>query len=277
MISATTKVAAVIGDPVQHSLSPAIHNAAFEALGCDWQFVALRVTAAELAPAVAGMRALGLGGLSVTMPHKSSIGSLLDRLSLAADTTGAVNCVTREGLALVGHNTDGDGLVDCLREAGFEASGSRCLILGAGGAARAAAYALGVARADVVGVWSRRAEAAAAAATLAGPAGRSVAPDAASYDLVVNATPLGMRPSDPLPLAVEGIGAGQTVVDLAYAAGTTPLIAAAAAAGAVALDGTGPLLHQAARAFELWIGQPAPLEVMRAGLRTAQDEAKLDR
>lgn len=277
MISATTKVAAVIGDPIEHSLSPAIHNAAFEGAGYDWRFVAFRVTAADLGAAISGVRALEIAGLSVTMPHKSAIGSLLDRLSPAAETIGAVNCVTREHGQLVGHNTDGHGLVDSLREAGFDPSGRRCLILGAGGAARAAAFALGVAGASVVGISSRREPAAEAAANLAGPAGRAVAPDAASFDLVVNATPLGMRESDPPPVPTKGIGAGQTVVDLAYAAGTTPLLAAARAAGAIALDGTGPLLHQAARAFELWIGEPAPLDVMRSGMRDAQGAATLGR
>src|SRR5688572_3589889 len=120
MIRATTRVAAVIGDPVEHSLSPAIHNAAFEAGGCDWTFLAFRVTSAELAAAMAGVRALGIAGLSVTMPHKSTIASLLDRLTSTAATVGAVNCVSREGDSLVGHNTDGDGLVDCLRETGFD-------------------------------------------------------------------------------------------------------------------------------------------------------------
>ena len=277
MITATTCVAAVIGDPVEHSFSPAIHNAAFEAVDCDWAFVALTVTSAELAAAVAGARALGIAGLSVTMPHQSAIASLLDRVTPAAETIGAVNCVTREGGALVGHNTDGQGLVDLLREAGFDPAGRRCLVLGAGGAARSAVFALGVAGAASVGVWSRRNEAAAAAATLAGAAGAAVACDPSGYDLIVSATPVGMDPSDPSPVPVGSIHAGQTVVDLAYAAGVTRLLATASAAGAVALDGTGPLLHQAARAFELWIGQPAPLEVMRSGLRQAQERAKLVR
>lgn len=262
---------------MEHSLSPAIHNAAFHELGLDWRFLAFKVGSADLATAVAGVRALGIAGLSVTMPHKASITSLLDRLAPEAETIGAVNCVTWEGGALIGHNTDGAGLVACLRECGFEPSGRRCLVLGAGGAGRAAVFALGHAGAACVGVWSRRTEAAAAAATLAGRVGQAAAPDASSYDLVVNATPLGMRESDPLPVPATGIGAGQAVVDLAYAAGDTALLVAARAAGALAIEGSGPLLHQAASAFELWTGEPAPLEVMRGGLRAAQDEAKLDR
>ena len=251
---------------MEHSLSPAIHNAGFEALGLDWTFVALRVAPAELGAAVAGVRALHISGLSVTMPHKSAIGSLLDRLTPGAETVGAVNCVRREGGDLVGYNTDGDGLVDALREFGFDPAGRRCLVLGAGGAARAAVFALGAAGAATVGVWSRREAAAAGAATLAGPAGQPAEARAESYDLVVNATPLGMNQADPLPVAPGGIAAGQTVVDLVYAAGTTPLLRAASTAGAVVIDGTGPLLRQAARAFELWTGHPAPLEAMRSAL-----------
>ena len=267
MISGATRLAAVIGDPVEHSLSPAVHNAAFESLGIDCVFLAFKVGSAELAPALSGLRAIRVEGLSVTMPHKAAVVPLLDRLTADAQTIGAVNCVTREGLDLVGHNTDGDGLVDALREAAFEPAGKRCLVLGAGGAGRAAIFALGAAGAETVAVRSRRPEAASAAATLAGPAGTADEPAPGSYDLVVNATPLGMQPSDPPPVAAEEIKAGQVVVDLAYASGSTPLLAAASAAGAGAVDGTNVLLHQAARAFELWTGQAPPLEAMRSALR----------
>ncbi|MBW3537755.1 MAG: shikimate dehydrogenase [Actinobacteria bacterium] len=277
MITATTSVVAVIGDPVEHSRSPAIHNAAFEALDLDWVYVAFGVKPPDLAAAIAGVRAMGLGGLSVTMPHKSAIVSLLDRLTPTADTLGAVNCVTREGAALVGHNTDGAGLVDCLAAAGFDPSGRRCLVLGAGGAARAATFALGAAGAAEVGVWARRPEAAGAAAVLAGAAGKVVPADGVGYDLVVNATPLGMAVEDPPPVPPESISAGQTVVDLVYAHGSTALLEAAERAGAAAIGGTGPLIHQAARSFELWTGQAPPVTVMGGALPEAQERSKMDR
>lgn len=277
VISARTQLAAVIGDPVEHSLSPAIHNAAFDASGIDCVFLAFGIGTADLAAAVAGLRALGTAGLSVTMPHKSGIVPLLDRMTAAAQTIGAVNCVSREGTDLAGHNTDGDGLVDALREAGSDPGGRRCLVLGAGGAARAAVFTLGRAGAATVAVRSRRPAAAAAAANLAGPAGVVAAAGSSPYDLIVNATPLGMRLGDPVPVDPHEISAGQTVVDLAYAQGSTPLLAAASAAGAVPIDGTTVLLHQAARAFEIWTGRPAPLDAMRGALRQAQDEGKLDR
>lgn len=277
MISGGTRLAAVIGDPVEHSLSPAIQTAAFQAAGIDCVFLALKVAAAELVSAIAGLRALRVEGLSVTMPHKAAVVPLLDRVTSGAETIGAVNCVSREGTDLVGHNTDGDGIIDALREAGFDPAGRTCLVLGAGGAARAATFALGAAGAEAVVVRSRRLAAAAAAATLAGRAGTVEGQGEASYDLIINATPLGMQASDPLPVGEGEIKAGQTVVDLAYAAGTTPLLAAASAAGAVVVDGTRPLLHQAARAFELWTGQGPSIEAMRGALRQAQDRGKLDR
>ena len=277
MISATTGVVAVIGDPVEHSLSPEIHNAAFEALGLDWTYVAFRVTPPDLAGALGGARAMGLAGLSVTMPHKSAILSLLDSLSATAATLGAVNCVAREGSALVGHNTDGDGLVDCLAARGFDPSGRRCLVLGAGGAARAAVLALGQAGATEVGVWARRPEAAGAAAVLAGAVGRPAVADGSGYDLVVNATPLGMQAADPSPIPVEGINAGQTVVDLVYAPGRTALLDAAAHAGAIPIAGTGPLIYQAASAFGLWTGHSPSVAVMESAVRQAQERSKMDR
>ena len=133
MISGRTQLAAVIGDPVEHSLSPAIHNAAFAAVSIDCIFLAFTVKPAELASAVAGFRALGVAGVSVTMPHKAAVVPLLDRLTPSAQAIGAVNCITCEGPVLVGHNTDGDGLVDSLREGGADPAGKRCLVLGAGG------------------------------------------------------------------------------------------------------------------------------------------------
>ncbi len=170
---ASTRLAGVIGDPVRHSLSPAIHNAAFRATGLDWVYLAFEVPAGEAAAAVAAMRALGLEGLNVTMPHKAGVAQAVDRLSPVAAELGAVNTVVREGAALIGHNTDGDGLVASLRaEHGFEPASRRGLVLGAGGTARAVVRALGAAGAADVAVVARRGEQAATAAALAGGGGR---------------------------------------------------------------------------------------------------------
>jgi shikimate dehydrogenase len=259
-------VVAVIGDPVRHSLSPVMHNAAFSALDLDWVYVAMEVGRADIAAAVAGVRALRIDGLSVTMPHKQAIIGHLDRLSPTAERLGAVNTVVRTGAALAGESTDGQGLLDALRgDEGFDPAGRRCLVLGAGGAARAAVLALAQAGAAEVGVRARRAAAATAASQLAGSVG-TVATDGAEADadLVVNATPLGMAPGDPMPAEPGRLGPGQLVVDLVYHPATTPLVAAARATGATAVNGLGMLLHQAAHAFRLWTGEDPPLSVMSA-------------
>lgn len=270
-----TRVAAVIGDPVRHSLSPAIHNAAFAATGLDWVYVAFPVAAGAAADAVAAMRTLDLGGLSVTMPHKADVARHLDRLHPDAAALGAVNCVAREGDELVGHTTDGDGFVDALRaDPGIDPSGSRAVVLGAGGAARAVVLALLRAGAAEVVVVNRSPDPAARAAALAGPRGRVGEPaEVAGADLVVNATPVGMLGGPPgVPAGAEHVRAGQVVADLVYHPRRTALLDLAAARGATPVDGVGMLVHQAARAFTLWTGTAAPVDVMTAAVARAVDE-----
>jgi shikimate dehydrogenase len=259
-------VAAVIGDPVRHSLSPTLHNAAFEALGLDWVFLAFEVPAGEAKAAVEGMRSLGIDGLSVTMPHKSDVAAAVDRLSPTAERLGAVNTVVRRGGVLIGENTDGAGFVDALRsDEGFDPAGRRCLVLGAGGAARAVVVALADAGAAEVVVAGRTPERVATAAALAGERGRvGEAAEASACDLVVNATPVGMGDDGGLPLDPALLQAGQVVADLVYHPLLTPLLAEARARGAVAVNGLGMLIHQAAHAFRLWTGEDPPLEVMSA-------------
>ncbi len=263
-----TRVAAVIGDPVRHSLSPAIHNAGFAAAGLDWVYVALPVPAGSAALAVSAMRTLGIEGLSVTMPHKDAVAAAVDRLSPAAKALGAVNCVRRVGDTLVGESTDGIGFVRSLRdEAGFEPAGRRVVVLGAGGAARAVVFALAAAGAAEVVVINRSADRAAVAAALAGAAGRVGRPEeVGDAELVVNATSVGMaggQPGPALPLDPDRIGPGQLVTDLIYHPLQTPLLQAASSRGARTLNGVGMLLYQAAEAFEMWTGVPAPIDAMR--------------
>jgi shikimate dehydrogenase len=268
--TAATHVAGVIGDPVRHSLSPVLHNAAFRALGLDWAYVAFEVAAGDAVAAVAGARALGLAGLSVTLPHKAAVLPALDRLSPTAQALGAVNAVYREGKELVGESTDGAGLVDALRrDTGFDPAGRTCLVLGAGGAARAVVLALAGAGATEVVVVNRTPERAARAALLAGTRGRvGGEDDVVGADLVVNATPLGMAGLAEGALAVDParLGPDQVVVDLVYHPVRTPLLAAARERGALTVTGLGPLLHQAARAFRLWTGEDPPLEAMSAAV-----------
>ncbi|HYZ97695.1 MAG TPA: shikimate dehydrogenase [Acidimicrobiales bacterium] len=273
MISGSTRVTGVIGSPVRHSLSPAILNAAFRAVGADWICVAFEVPEGRAPEAIAAVRALGIGGLSVTMPHKASVHDAVDECTPVADALGAVNCVWWRGDRLVGDNTDGAGFVDALkRDEGIDVAGLRCVVVGAGGAGRAVALALGEAGAADIAIANRSPAPAARAAALAGERGRVGAPgDIGAADLVVNATPLGMGvvtradgTPEPLPLEPHALRPGQVVVDLIYHPATTPLLAAARGRGAVAVNGLGMLIHQAAHAFRRWTGKDAPLEAMSA-------------
>jgi shikimate dehydrogenase len=268
LITGTTRVAGVIGDPVRHSRSPAIHNAAFAAAGLDWVYVAFEVGEGEVPSALAGMRALGLAGLNVTMPHKQAVADAVDWLTPDAQALDAVNTVVLgEGRRLVGHNTDGAGFVDSLVvDSGISLAGLRCAVLGAGGAGRAVVRALAGAGAAEVVVVNRTPAAAERAVALAGDVGRlGTTLDLADADLVVNATPLGMGADRSLPCDPEALGgAGQVVVDLVYDPPETAWIAAARARGIRVVGGLGMLVHQAAHAFTLWTGVEAPLAAMRA-------------
>jgi shikimate dehydrogenase len=287
-----THLVGIIGDPVRHSLSPAMHNAAFRALGLDWVYLAFEVGAGTAPEAVAAARSLGLDGLSVTMPHKDAVAGAVDGLTPVARTLGAVNTVVRRpGDVLEGDNTDGAGFVaSLLDDEGFDPAGRPCLVLGAGGAARAVVLALAGAGASRVVVVNRTARRAEAAALLAGPAGAVGSPaEVADAELVVNATPLGMHgvssaaavraldgtrvedppPSPYGPIDPETLGPGQLVVDLVYSPALTPLVEMARSRGATAVNGLGMLIHQAALSFRLWTGEDPPLAVMSAAALSA--------
>ncbi|HXY28280.1 MAG TPA: shikimate dehydrogenase [Acidimicrobiales bacterium] len=273
------RIVGVIGSPVAHSLSPVLHNAAFAALGLAgrWRSFAFEVPAGQAAEALEAVRRADVSGLSVTMPHKAAVAALVDECSEVARRLDAVNCVVNRGGWLYGTNTDGEGFVASLaRGVGFDPAGRRCLVVGAGGAARAVVLALASAGASRVAVVNRTPGRAEAAAALAGPAGTAVdlgAPgavgDAATTaDLVVNATPVGMvgspeaGESDAWLVAPTLLGPGQVAADLVYAPRPTRWLAQAASAGAQVLDGLGMLVHQAAAQLALWTGAEAPVEAM---------------
>jgi shikimate dehydrogenase len=266
--SAATTVVGVIGDPVAHSLSPLLHNTAFAELGLDWVSVGFAVPEGSARDALAGMRALGLAGLSVTMPHKEAVAALVDERADVAERLGAVNCVRRRGDRLVGENTDGVGLVAALRHgADVDVAGRRCLVIGAGGAARAVVLALADAGASEVVVVNRTGERAEAAAALAGDHGRvGDVTDAAEAQVVVQATPAGMAgtPAERVAPLVGGalLGAGQVAVDLVYHPLRTQWMADAEAHGAVVLGGLGMLVHQAAAQLAAWTGLEQPVRAM---------------
>lgn len=263
----STRLAAVIGDPVRHSLSPTLHNAAFRHLDLDWVYVALPVASGGGAEAVAAMRLLGIDGLSVTMPHKQSVAGAVDDLTPAARALGAANTVYRVGDRLVGDNTDGAGFVRSIRsQLAFDPREAAVTVIGAGGAAVAVSLALldEGARVTVVNRSSERARAAVAAT-----GGRAVIGEphaVGDADLVVQATPLGMQPDDALPMDPDLIRPGQLVADLIYHPTETAFLAAARDRGAVGINGVGMLLFQAGEQFRCWTGQDPPIEVMASAV-----------
>ncbi|MFZ4718599.1 MAG: shikimate dehydrogenase [Ilumatobacteraceae bacterium] len=265
MINGSTRVAAVIGSPVQHSLSPALHNAAFAQLGLEWVYVALHVRSGDAQHAIDGMRAFGLAGMSVTMPHKEAVALAVDRLDPAAAALRSVNTVVPEADGtLTGHSTDGAGFVASLRAAGHDVAGRTVCLLGAGGAARAIADALarhGAARVAVVNRTQSNADATAALADGVGVVGAPA--DIRHSDIVVNATSVGMA-SDDLPCDPALLRAGHVVADIVYHPRDTALLRAARAAGGATVDGLGMLVHQAALQQQLWHGLAPDVAVMTA-------------
>ena len=274
-ITATTCLVGVIGDPIAHSRSPAMHNAAFAALGLDWCYLALHVRPAQLEAALRGLVALGFVGANVTIPHKERAAALVDELAPAARAIGAVNTLTVRGERLLGDNTDAGGLLMALAEAGVAVAGEEAVVLGAGGSARAAVYALG-GTARAVSVANRSLERAEALVGALAPGARArleaiPLADAAALGarleraaVLVNATPVGMQPGadeSPLPAGVRLPGQ-LAVLDLVYAPRQTALLRQAAAQGCRTVEGLRVLVHQGALAFESWTGQAAPIEVM---------------
>ena len=263
MTTPHTRLVALLGHPVGHSGSPAIHTAAFAAAGVDAVYLAFDVPPARLAEAVSGLRALGALGANATVPHKHDALALADAATEEARLVGAANTLFWDGGVLTADNTDAAGLERVLGDDAGLADGDEVVLFGAGGAARAAAVALGRVGARVE-VAARRAEAAADVASLAARAGAQVG-DVAAPRCVINATPLGLE-GEALPARFMSLARDQVALDLVYGVPRTPFLAAADTAGARALDGTGMLLEQAALAFERWTGVPAPREAMRAAL-----------
>ncbi len=277
-----TRVVGIIGDPIAHSLSPAMHNAAFAALGLDWVYVPVRVRSRDLEAALRGVRAMGWAGLNVTLPHKERVVRSLDRLTREARLTGAVNTIVRGPGGLTGHTTDGRGFLAALaRERGFRPRGARVVILGAGGSARAIAVALLGAGAGEIAILNRRPRRAAALARHlasgfprarieSGPLTPERAGEAfAGAGLLVNATVVGMGRTAHRGLPLARLPRRSIVSDIVYRPARTPLLAQAARHGLRTQGGLGMLLYQGAEAFSLWTGRPAPIGVMRRALRRA--------
>lgn len=264
-ITGRTRLAAVIGSPVAHSLSPALHNAAFESAGLDWRFVAFEVAPGRGAKAVEAMVTLGIAALAVTTPHKRDVAAAVDEVDEAAAALESVNTVVlRPDGTTYGASTDGAGFVASLRAGGVDPAGMRAVVIGAGGAARSIVDALGRSGVADIAIVNRTPDTAAAAAALARVARVGTIDDVSSADLVVNATPVGMGGDGRLPVDPERLTAGQVVADIVYHPLDTPLLQAARRIGARTVDGLGMLVHQAALQQQLWTGVVADVEVLRA-------------
>jgi len=274
-ISGRTRVVGIIGDPVAHSRSPAMHNAAFAALGLDWVYVPLPVEALRVGDAVAAVRALGMAGVNVTVPHKQAVLPHLDALTARARAAGAVNTIVNRDGRLLGDNTDVAGFLAALRHDQARVRGRHVVVVGAGGSARAVLVALRAARAARITVANRtpaRARALArrfrsgATVVTVGLDGLREPAHLADVALVVNATSIGLQGAPFPPLAYGGTPRDCRFVDLVYGR-DTDFLRRARRAQRHALDGSEMLLQQGARAFTLWTGRRAPLRVMRAVLR----------
>ncbi len=279
-INAQTRFCGVIGNPVEHSLSPAIHNAAFQKLELNFVYLAWRVE--HIADAIRGLRALGnFRGASVTIPHKVAAVPLLDEVEPTARHIGAINTIVFDGGKMSGYNTDATGALRALREGGARLSGQRVVMLGSGGAARAIAFALAtegaVERLDLLGIDDN--ERKALAGDLASKTAMAVHDTQLNEDslkkvlpessVLIHCTPIGMSPKvqdSCVPSSL--LHPGLTVMDIVYNPRETRLLKEAAAAGCRTIPGLEMFLHQAAAQFELWTNRPAPTAVMRAVLES---------
>jgi len=273
-ISGKTKVCAIIGDPVEHSLSPIIHNAAFKELGLNLVYVAFTVTTRELQTAILGAKSLGLWGLNVTMPHKNAVMNYLDEVDSTAKSIGAVNTVLNNNGRLIGYNTDGNGTMIALQENGVYLKEKKLVLIGAGGTAKAIAYQAAQDVEELVILNRTPEKAKKLAEMLKKSFGKKVKGAALSSevleeelettDILVNATSVGMDPdvnSSPVPSSL--LRRDLCVMDIVYNPLETRLAADAKSVGAKVVSGIEMLIYQGAVAFEIWTNCLAPVEVMR--------------
>ncbi len=282
-IDAHTRLCAVIGNPVEHSLSPALHNAAFQAAGLNYVYTAFRVE--DVPACLAGMRAMhGFRGMSVTIPHKMAVMPHLDNIDPMARRVGSVNTITNNAGRLAGTTTDGPGALRAFEEAGVSLDGKRVLFIGAGGAVRAVAFAVAeLTRAESITVLGRtpervRAIAEDVAANTARPVAAAdlatgLADAIAGNDILIQGTPIGMHPNPgQSPVPRQWLQPRHVCFDMVYRPNKTRFILDAEAAGCTTILGIEMLLNQAALQFELWTGVPAPLAAMRAAALDALGE-----
>lgn len=286
-ITGATRLAGIFGDPVSHSLSPLMHNAAYAEMGLDICYIPMHVAPEDLAAAVEGIRAMRFVGVNVTVPHKVAVLPLLDRVDGTAERIGAVNTIVNDDGTLIGYNTDGAGFIDALEEeVDLDYRELSVALFGAGGAARAIGLALADAGVGTINIINRTSDRAAdlesmLAANFPGleVTIRGLDDDygdvVAASKLVVNATSLGMEARlKGTSFAVDRLSKEHVVCDVVYSTGKTRLLIAAGKNGATTLGGLGMLLHQGAKAILLWSGQDPPLHAMRRAIESQRTDIK---
>jgi shikimate dehydrogenase len=273
-ISGKTRVCGVIGDPVEHSLSPSMHNAAFKELNLDFTYVAFRVRMGELKEAIVGARSLDIHGLNATMPHKNVIAGYLDEIDPKAKSIGAVNTILNNEGKLIGYNTDGVGALRALKENGITPTGKKILLLGAGGAGKAIAF-YAAQEAEELVILNRTPQKAEKLADVLHREfdkriiGKDFSPkiigeELKDADILVNATSVGMHPNVNRSLVPpNSLKTDLYVMDIIYSPLDTKLLQDAKAAGAKVISGIEMLLHQGAASFEIWTNRQAPVKVMK--------------
>jgi shikimate dehydrogenase len=276
MISGKTKICGLIGDPIEHSMSPAMHNAAFKNRGLDYVYLPFRVAKTRLGEAILGIKALNIRGLNVTIPHKVSVIPLLDELDPLAEKIGAVNTIINNDGVLKGYNTDAHGFLRAMLEQDIEPDGKSIVMLGAGGASRAISFILAERGANLV-ILNRQLEldwAVKLGNSISRTFGREVkalelneqnlAPVLRKANILVNTTSVGMSPNtNETPIPARLLESDLVVFDIVYNPVKTKLLTEAESAGAKAISGLEMLVRQGALAFEMWTGLTAPLEIMR--------------
>jgi shikimate dehydrogenase len=267
-LSGKTKITGLLGYPVEHSLSPAMHNAAFEALGLDYCYVVFQVHPDFLKDAVKAIRALNIAGVNVTIPHKENVIPFLDEIDKEASLIGSVNTIVNSDRSLKGYNTDGRGFMQSLFECGISVEGKDVLIVGAGGASRAISYYLGkeAKKVRLYDIEKKKAEK--LVEDMKNMLNNLSTTDNVSkienFNIIINATPLGLKEEDPLPFDTTLLRSDQIVCDLIYK--NTRLLKESAKKECVVLNGVGMLLWQGVFAFELWTGISPPVDIMRDAL-----------
>lgn len=275
-INGSTVFTGIIGYPVEHTLSPAMQNAAFNKVGLNWKYLPFNVPPEEVKEALLGLAVCGCRGLNVTMPHKQDVFNLVDSVEESARLLGMVNTVEFVGSKLVGHNTDGLGFLKSLKvEGSFDPAGKACLIIGAGGVGQSIALSLASSGAAEIKVLNRTPEKAENIVVqineqfsgCEGSIGDIENPaELVDYDLIVNATSVGMEANPGLPVTLDALESWQIVYDVIYRPSETDFLKEAKDKGAKVINGTGMLLNQGAEAFSIWTGLHAPIEKMAAAL-----------